>query len=152
MQERFQMFTVLITKINRSIRRIKTEEMAEFELKSPHVSCLYYLYKSKSLTAKELCDICEEDKAAVSRSIEYLEENGYIVCRSKAQKRYRTPLELSEKGRAAGSRIVEKIDRILERASEGICDADRQIMYQSLARISNNLQAVCNEYEQKNRT
>ena len=152
MQERFQMFTVLITKINRSIRRIKTEEMAEFELKSPHVSCLYYLYKSKSLTAKELCDICEEDKAAVSRSIEYLEENGYIVCRSKAQKRYRTPLELSEKGRTAGSRIVEKIDRILERASEGICDADRQIMYQSLARISDNLQAVCNEYEQKNRT
>ena len=147
MQERFQMFTVLITKINRSIRRIKTEEMAEFDLKSPHVSCLYYLYKSNSLTAKELCDICEEDKAAVSRSIEYLEANGYIVCRSKAQKRYRAPLELSEKGRVAGGRIVEKIDRILEQVSAGLSETDRQIMYQSLARISDNLQKICDEYD-----
>ena len=71
MQERFQTFTVLITKLNRCIRKIKTEEMAEFDLKSPHVSCLYYLYKADSLTAKELCDICEEDKANISRSFIY---------------------------------------------------------------------------------
>ena len=41
--ERFQTFTVLITSINRSIHKIKTEEMAEFNLKSAHVNCLYYL-------------------------------------------------------------------------------------------------------------
>ena len=33
MQGRFETFTVLITTINRSIRKIKTEEMAEFDLK-----------------------------------------------------------------------------------------------------------------------
>ena len=43
MEERYKSFTVLISGISRSIRRIKTEEMAEFNLKSPHVSCLYYL-------------------------------------------------------------------------------------------------------------
>ena len=47
MIERFETFTVLITKISRSIRKIKTEEMAKFNLKSPHVSCLYYLFKSE---------------------------------------------------------------------------------------------------------
>ena len=147
MQERFQMFTVLIAKISRSIRRIKTEEMAEFGLKSPHVSCLYYLYKAESLTAKELCDICEEDKAAISRSIEYLESAGYIVCASKAHKRYRAPLELSEKGKLAGERIVGKIDRILEQASEGLSEADRVTMYQSLSLISDNLQSICEAYD-----
>ena len=147
MQERFKTFTVLITKINRSIRRIKTEEMAEFNLKSPHVSCLYYLYKAQTLTAKELCDICEEDKAAVSRSIEYLETNGYVTCNSKMQKRYRTPLELTEKGREIGARIVERIDRILGAASEGLDEAERLVMYRSLALISENLQKICERYE-----
>ena len=40
----------------RNIRKIKTEEMDKYSLKSPHVSCLYYIYKSGSLTAKELSD------------------------------------------------------------------------------------------------
>ena len=43
MEERFGTFTILISKISRSIKRIKSEEMAEFQLKGPHVSCLYYL-------------------------------------------------------------------------------------------------------------
>jgi len=34
MIERFKTFTVLIAKINRSIKRIKTEEMDEFNLKA----------------------------------------------------------------------------------------------------------------------
>ena len=60
MEERFKTFTVLITNIARSIHKIKTEEMSEFKLKSSHVSCLYYLYKEQSLTAKELCEQLEE--------------------------------------------------------------------------------------------
>ena len=43
MDERFQKFTLLLTAVGRSIHRIKTEEMARFNLKSSHVSCLYYL-------------------------------------------------------------------------------------------------------------
>ena len=42
MLDRFKTFTLLITNINRSIRKIKTEEMAEYNLKSIHISCLYY--------------------------------------------------------------------------------------------------------------
>lgn len=47
MNNRFETFTLLITSLNRSIRRIKTETMARYELKSPHVSRLYYLYKHR---------------------------------------------------------------------------------------------------------
>ena len=50
MQQRFETFTVLIAKISRSIRRIKAEEMSEFHLKGPHVSCLYYLTQLGPLT------------------------------------------------------------------------------------------------------
>ena len=148
MEERFKTFTVLIASISRGIRRIKTEEMAEFDLKSPHVSCLYYLYKAGALTAKELCDICEEDKANISRSIKYLEENGYVFCDSKQKKRYQTPLLLTEKGRTVGRHLTEKIDRVLEVASEGLSENDRRIMYQSLALINDNLQRIYDDYDE----
>ncbi|MBQ4354444.1 MAG: transcriptional regulator [Clostridia bacterium] len=146
MEERFKTFTVLIAGINRCIRRIKTEEMAELGLKSPHVSCLYYLYKTDSLTATELCDICEEDKANISRSIRHLEENGYIVCNAKTAKRYQSPLELTEKGREVGKIVAGKIDRILEEASEGLSEADRITLYRSLTLIHDNLRKICSDY------
>lgn len=41
MEGRFETFTVLISSINRCIKKIKAEEMAECDLKSIHVSCLY---------------------------------------------------------------------------------------------------------------
>ncbi len=143
MQDRFKAFTVLITKINRSIRRIKTEEMAEFNLKSPHVSCLYYLYTSEALTAKELCEICEEDKAAVSRSIDYLESCGYLSCKAESQRKYKSPLVLTEKGREIGKRLSEKISGILDAAGAGLSDGERDILYRSLELISTNLQNIC---------
>ena len=79
MNERFETFTVLISSISRSIRRLKTEETAEFDLKSPHVSCLYHLYKAGTMTAAEIREVCDEDKGAVSRSIFYLEQNGFLT-------------------------------------------------------------------------
>ena len=60
MEEHYETFTVLIARINRSIKRIKADEMADFELKGPHVSCLYYLSQQDGMTAAELMT---EDKA-----------------------------------------------------------------------------------------
>ena len=87
MTERFETFTVLINRISRNIRKIKNQEMAEYDLRSAHVSCLYYIYTSENTTATELCEKCEEDKATISRALDYLEQNGFITCESKRAKR-----------------------------------------------------------------
>ena len=146
MSDRFHKFTVLLSNITRCIRKIKTEEMDEFNIKSPHVSCLYYIYKAGAMTAKELCDICKEDKAAVSRSVEYLEKNGFILCDSSLEKRYKTPIKLTDKGVKVADIISNKIYKILDQASEGISDEDRQILYNSLDIINNNLSKICEKY------
>lgn len=146
MECRYEAFTLLIAKIARSIRKIKTEELAEYHLKGPHLSCLYYLYKNGSLTAKELCDLCEEDKAAISRSIVYLEQNGYIVCVSEAKKRYKAPFTLTENGWEVGKQIAEKIDAVLAAASLGMTEDERAVMYRCLHLISDHLQEICEKY------
>mgnify|MGYP003325428278 CR=1 FL=1 len=51
--------------------------MAEYNLRNAHVSCLYYLYSEQNLTSTDLCERCEEDKATISRSLDYLEKNGF---------------------------------------------------------------------------
>ena len=148
MEERFQTFTVLISGINRCIRKIKTEEMDEYKLKSPHVSCLYYLFKIGNLTSKELCDVCQEDKAALSRSLEYLENNGYIENEISVKKRYRSPLVLTEKGKDVGKNIAKKIDTILNLASAGLTEEKREILYEGLTLINDNLENIIKKYEE----
>lgn len=147
MGERFETFTVLLNRINRNIRKIKNEEMANYELRSPHISCLYYLYISKELTSKDLCERCEEDKATISRSLDYLEKNGYLICKCQNKKRYNSPFELTELGMSAGKRIADKITSVLDGISMGISDEDREIFYRSLNIISENIDKVAKSYE-----
>ena len=145
MEHRFETFTVLIAKISRSIRKIKNLEMAEYGLRSAHISCLYYLYGETDLTATDLCERCEEDKATISRALDYLESNGYISCESKSAKRYKSPLLLTEKGKEVSRQIAEKINRVLDEVSAGLNEAERVSFYRSLSIISNHLEQVCDQ-------
>lgn len=99
--------------------------------------------------AKDLCERCEEDKATISRSLDYLEKNGYIVCKSQTKKRYNAPFELTERGMRAGKRIADKIASVLEEISTGISDNDREIFYRSLNIISENIDKVAKSYKNK---
>ena len=77
----------------------------------------------------------------------YLESAGYLFCHSKSQKRYQSPLELTDAGRSIAGRIAEKIDNVLFLASEGLSDEDRAIFYRSFHLIDENLQRICDKYE-----
>ena len=148
--ERYEKFTFLIASVSRNIRRIKTEEMARWDLKSHHVSCIYYLYANKSLTLTKLCKVCNEDKANISRSVDYLEENGFVTHSGDPSKKYRSPYMLTEKGKELGKSLKERIDQTLSDASLGISDEDRRIMYDCLERINDNLCNLANEYKKEN--
>ena len=140
MYERFETFTATMVKIHRMIHQIKTEVMAECNLSSPHVSCLYYLGRAGQLTATGICEFSAEDKSSISRSIEYLKKEGYIVNVSEEQKRYKALLSLTEKGRAVYKKIEGKIFQVLAHSNDGISEENQKIFYDSLLRICDNLQ------------
>lgn len=142
MEARFETFTTLITRIYRNIRKIKNLEMSKYSLNGTHVSCLYYLYSSKGLTAKELCEKCGEDKATISRSLDYLESGGYLICKSKVARKYKTPIILTEKGMEVGKEIADKIDLVLDKVSVELTDRERSDFYRYLSLISNNLDMI----------
>ena len=116
--------------------------MADYELRSSHTSCLYYLYICGELTAIDLCERCEDDKATISRAIDFLESNGYVTCLSKSEKRYKSPLVLTEKGVQAGKLISQKIDNVLHTLDEKLTREERTTFYRCLSIISDSLDAV----------
>ncbi|MCI5857255.1 MAG: transcriptional regulator [Agathobacter sp.] len=149
MKERFETFTVLINRINRNIRKIKNAKMAEYDLRSVHISCLYYLYTIEGLTATDLCERCEEDKATISRALDYLEKNGYLVCKSTAAKKYKSTFILTEKGREVGEKISDKIANVLDEVSDDLSEDERVRFYRSLSLISERLDAIVQQLEKQ---
>ena len=140
MIQRFQDFVTGITVCYKFIQRIKNAEMTEFGLKGIHVSCLFYLHHNPGgLTAAQLCTLCAEDKATISRTIADLRQRGYIQPGS--EKQYRAPLLLSE----AGSAIARQMDPLIESwvsvGGDGMDDEQRKAFYDSLSLIASNLRA-----------
>lgn len=132
----------MISRISRSIKRIKSEEMAEFHLKGTHVSCLYYLSLADGQTAAQLCERCDEDKAAISRSLDFLEKQGYISCQSSLLRRYKSPLKLTPSGWEICRIIHARIARIVSEAGGALSDAERENMYHALNIISGRLEQL----------
>ncbi len=152
MEERFETFTVLINRISRNIRKIKNQEMAEYDLRSTHISCLYYLYKEAQLTSTDLCERCEEDKATISRALEYLEANGYMTCAFQGTKRYKSPFVLTEKGCEVAQKITDKIDGVLNVIGTDLTEAERVAFYRSLSIISDRLELISKNGDKKEQT
>ena len=90
MVSRYELFSSAISSIYHDIQRIERTEMARFGLKGPHAQCLVALNRyPEGITAARLCEVCEKDKAAVSRIIAELEEEGMVTRDSQGGSRYR---------------------------------------------------------------
>ena len=137
MNRRFQSFVTGITVCYKYIQRIKSMEMTELGLKGTHVMCLFFLDQHpEGLTAARLCQLCAEDKAAISRTAAFLQQEGYILS---AGSRYRANLILTEKGKAAALQVEKLIDKWVGFGGEGLSEEDRAAFYRVLEHISNNL-------------
>ena len=140
MIQRFDAFVSGITSCYKYIQRIKSMEMTEFGLKGTHVMCLYYLRQNPAgLTASQLCGLCAEDKAAISRTVSELRSQGYIT--SLSQKAYRAMLTLT----SAGQEIARKFDHLIEGwvtiGGDGLSDEERSDFYKVLSTIADNLRS-----------
>ena len=140
MIQRFDAFVSGITACYKYIQRIKSMEMTEFGLKGTHVMCLYYLRQYPTgLTAAQLCGLCAEDKAAISRTVSELRNRGYIT--SLSQKAYRAMLTLTTTGQEVARKFDHLIEGWVKTGGDGLTDEERTDFYRSLSAITENLRA-----------
>lgn len=152
MFDRFEKFALTIAQLNRYVQKIKTMEMTELGLKGNHTMCLYYLGKNTDgLTSSELCSLCKEDKAAVSRTVAELESLGFVKADDTDGKReYRTKLHLTKKGEGAACIIDTKIRNAVDLGGNGLTEEQRENFYTALDIISANLEKLTKDKNNEN--
>ena len=144
MVSRYESFSTCISCIYHDIQRIERAEMARYGLKGPHAQCLLVMSRfPEGITAARLCEVCEKDKAAISRIVAELEQMGMVRRTEHNGTRYRASLTLTEQGQTAAKAVEEKARLAVERAGAGLDDKSREVFYSVLALIAGNLHVIC---------
>lgn len=147
MNERFVTFVTGITICYKYIQRIKSAEMAELGLKGPHTMCLFYLHHYDGITAAQLCQLCVEDKAAISRALSTLQKLGYL---QQGEKKYRAKLRLTPAGVKVAQRLDELVKEWVDIAAEGVSEEDNAISVRTLDIVANNLRERMTQLKKHN--
>ena len=149
MIHRFEQLTTGVSQIYKNIQRIKKLEMRSLGLKGTHVMCLYFLYShSEGLTATDLCNLCKENKAGISRILSDLEERGFIqYAHPQEKKKYRSKAVLTDTGMQQARKVNRLILRATLEGGKDITAGERDIFYRVLFLISDNLEHFCEELE-----
>jgi len=143
MIDRFEQFYASVSCIYHSIQKIERLEMAKYGLKGPHAQCLLAMARHpEGVTAARLCEICEKDKAAVSRTLGELESAGMVICSDAAGKRYRSKLTLTDNGREVADNVRQLVNIAVSQASVGYGPDERQTFVNVLGMIAENLQTL----------
>ena len=140
---RFETFTLALSEITSSWNKIAAEELTPYGLKGGYVVYLIALFKStEGLTAANLSEMCNRDKAEVSRAVRALESKGFLKRDLTKSGNYRAKITLTEEGRNITHEIRERIKLIVETAGTGLSEDERESFYTSLDMISKNLKKI----------
>ena len=140
MVERFEKFSYLISELSKLLHKIESDELLELGLKGPYAIYILTLAKHQNgVCASKLSELCARVKADVSRAVAALIEKDIATKIISEDKKYRSPIALTEKGLLVAERISAKAKRAVEFASEGVSDEERKIFYESLETICSNM-------------
>lgn len=139
MDKIFEHFTITILKLNKLVQRIKLHESQKHGLKAIHIMCGYYLNEHpEGLTSAELVRLTLEDKAAISRALQSMIQQGYA-------EKNGSKTVLTEKGKELAEFITERSDKAVEAGSAFFTDEERVFFYKSLGEIAERLEKYYNE-------
>lgn len=142
--ERFREFSGLVSRAEKALQRVKTENVKDYGLRGVHVSCLLALHeRPEGLTATELTSVCGVDRAQISRVTAELRGLD-LVCEASPgpRRRYRGALELTEEGRAAAAEMAGIVDEKLQRVSGDIPPEELTVFYRVFGAIVERLEKL----------
>ena len=146
MLQRFEQFSNAVSTIYRCVQKLEREEMVKYGYKGAFAQYLVALNRHpEGLTSAQLCELCDKDKAAVSRMVSKMEEKGLVVREYNNDRVYKAPLKLTEEGRRAAEYVATRACAAVAAVGKELSDSDRAVFYAALTAISANLQALTKE-------
>ena len=146
MLQRFEQFSSAISSIYHAIQKLERDEMVKYGLRGPYAQYLVAMSRCPDgITAARLGQVCDKDKAAVSRAVTEMEKHGLLHKLSGRENQYRAMLRLTEKGRHAAEYVCTKAISAVQIAADGIDEETRTALYRALRSVSRQMQFICRE-------
>lgn len=143
MVNRFERFSYSMFEITRHWHKLTADEMAKYGLKGTHsIYLLTLLSHPEGLNAPQLCELCDRDKADVSRMMAIMEEKGLVSKEYAGNSKYRGVFKLTPIGLTAGKQVQHRAARAVAMAGKDLSEEDRKIFYDSLESILQNLRQL----------
>lgn len=146
MLSRFGQFSSIMFSIQRDIQKIEREEMIKHGYKGAYAQYLVALYQHpEGLISSRVSEICDKDKAAVSRILSEMQEYGLVVREKNGENRYRGIVKLTEEGMRVARSVCDSARVAVAAVGQEMTDEERTLFYDTLERISAKLQAMARD-------
>jgi len=117
-----------------------TQGLREFGLRVPEWRALAALYAKRSSTMSELADLATIDRTTLTRTIDRMQEAGWLSRVADENDMRVTRLELTAAGRKLFDKVWPTVQRLNELALAGLPKADIQQLHRTLERMRSNLE------------
>lgn len=146
MQSRFEHISYLVSCIDRCIGQLEREEMEKYGFKGAYAQYLAVLSRyPEGLTPSELSVLCDRDKAAVSRCVSQMQEQGLLSRRTGDDRVYKAKLVLTEEGKQAAEFVCRRAQTAVEAVGGQLTDEQRRNLYSTLELIASGLEQLTKE-------
>ena len=117
-----------------------TQGLREFGLRVPEWRALAALYARKHCTMSELADLSTIDRTTLTRTVDRMQEAGWLSRLADSEDMRITRLELTPAGRRLFEKIWPTVSRLNELALAGLSKSDVQLLHKILERMRSNLE------------
>ena len=144
MLTRYEQFSFVISCIYRHIQKLERDEMLKYGVRGAYAQYLVAMSRyPEGITSTQLCEVCERDKAAISRAINDMEASGLVERKGAGESNYRASLTLTRKGNRLAKIVQERAQKAFDIA--GLSDEERTSFYAALELVERNLHDMCRE-------
>lgn len=153
-EERFELFTLLISEFEKDIQKIKAARTSALGIKNVHALWMYLLLKSPAgLSSAQIAEKSKINRSLVSREIDALADKGYIrTAETSEKRRYNWKFVLTESGVLLAGQISDIALEVQTHADKGITQSELESFYAILIKLKQNFSYIAdnlNEGAQK---
>lgn len=140
MEQTGLLYSEFITQYNFELKKYLTSSGMPFN--QAKALMLIGVFGEEDLSQKELAELCGIDTPAMSRVIDKLSEEGYIIREKQTVDSRRVNLELTDKGREKSSAIIDMYNDYNAEFLSPLSKAERRQLSEILSKITHKSELV----------
>jgi len=122
-----------------------TQGLRQFELRVPEWRALAALYARQRCAMSELADLATIDRTTLTRTVDRMQDAGWLARLADSEDLRVTRLELTPSGRKLFEKVWPAVQRLNELALAGLTKGEIEQLHKTLERMRSNLEDYVSE-------